>query len=189
MHTTMKNTQIKYLTAAIAIAILSSCDKFLEEKSQHLYIPKTIQDYKELIAGEGLGLGNKSIALSEFLDAMSDDTGEYVNPRRKEYEDSRNKYWGYYTWQKDPEVMENSSIQTDISWNTYYHRILISNIILSEIDKISGPDNDRNDVKAEAYFLRAWSYFMLVNSYAEPYTTREEAEKKPGLPLKYCQDL
>lgn len=189
MQIAMKNTQIKYLTAAIAITILSSCDKFLEEKSQDLYIPKTIQDYKELIAGEGLGLGNKSIALSEFLDAMSDDTGEYVNPRRKEYEDSRNRYWGYYTWQKDPEVMENSSIQTDISWNTYYHRILLSNIILSDIDKISGPDNERNDVKAEAYFLRAWSYFMLVNSYAEPYTTREEAEKKPGLPLNTNTDV
>lgn len=185
----MKNIYIKLLSAAFAAISLAGCDKFLEEKSQDLYIPKTVQDYREFIAGEGFGLGNKKIALSEFLDVMSDDTGEFVNIRRRDANDSRNKYWGYYIWNEDPEVMENSAIQTDLSWDTYYHRILVANIIISVIDGAAGSENDKKDIKGEAHFLRAWSYFMLVNSYARPYTTRAEAEKTMAIPINDNTDV
>lgn len=185
----MKIKHINILILPILI-LITSCDRFLEEKSQDLYIPKTVQDLKELIAGEGLGLGSKKAAsLSEFVDVMTDDVGENVNPRRKSGTDSRDRVWSYYTWQKDPEVMQDNQIFRDYSWETYYHRIVLSNMILSRADELPGTEVERNDAKGEAFFLRAFSYFMLINSYAKPYTTAKEAESEKGVPINSFTDV
>jgi SusD family. len=163
---------------------MMSCDSFLDEKSQDLYVPKTVQDYKEFLAGEGLNHGEKNeVSVSENLDILTDDVDESVNVRRKTARDSREPMWGYFTWQDDPEVDFNLTVQRDRSWEVYYHRILISNIILDKMSEMTGAQDERKDLEGETYFLRAWSYFMLVNTYAIPYENEEQASSAEAIPL------
>ncbi|HYE53455.1 MAG TPA: RagB/SusD family nutrient uptake outer membrane protein [Chitinophagaceae bacterium] len=56
-----------------------------------------------------------------------------------------------------------------------YANIRRVNILLTEIDKGTLPQNVRTRLKAEAYFLRAWNYWNLVKTYGGvPYITRPQ---------------
>ena len=104
----------KILYGVTVLFVTVSCNDFLEEKSQDLYIPKTVDDYREFIAGEALQHGHSNgVVLGEYLDVLTDDVAEKVNPRRKNTVDSRETTWGYYSWQLDPEVDFNNTVQTD----------------------------------------------------------------------------
>ena len=82
------------------LSMITSCGDFLEEKSQDLFIPKTVQDYKEFVAGEMLNMGqHNGVVLAEYLDILTDDVSDRVKPRRKDSQDSREKMWGYNSWQ------------------------------------------------------------------------------------------
>ena len=72
------------------LSMITSCGDFLEEKSQDLFIPKTVQDYKEFVAGEMLNMGqHNGVVLAEYLDILTDDVSDRVKPRRKDSQDSR----------------------------------------------------------------------------------------------------
>lgn len=45
----------------------------------------------------------------------------------------------------------------------------MTNIILDNLPKMTGTDIERQDLAGEAYFMRAFSYFMLANLYGQPY--------------------
>ena len=46
-----------------------------------------------------------------------------------------------------------------------------------------GTDEEKNQLLAETYFLRAQAYFELINLYGEPYESAEQAEKALGVPI------
>lgn len=50
-----------------------------------------------------------------------------------------------------------------------YEDIAIANYVIELIDDALGEENQRNYTKGEAYFIRALSYFNLVNLYGLPY--------------------
>ncbi len=181
----MRKKNLLYILSVVSmILVWSGCDKFLEEKSQDLYIPRTVEDYREFLAGEGLNLGkNNAVSISEYLDLLTDDVTESVNVRRRDNADSREPLWGYYTWQREPEIDFNNTLQADKSWEVYYHRILIANIILDKLDGMVGEERVKKDLEGESRFLRAWSYFMLVNTYADPYENATQAESTPAIPI------
>lgn len=174
----------KTLLFAALLSVTTSCGDFLEEKSQDLFIPKTVQDYKEFVAGEMLNLGQSNgVVLAEYLDILTDDVNERVKPRRKDAQDSREWMWGYYAWQTEPEVDFNNTFRQDNLWEVAYHRILTANIILSRLSEMTGEQVKKNDLEAEVRFIRAWSYFMLVNVYAKPYENVTQAGTTIAVPI------
>ncbi len=66
-------------------------------------------------------------------------------------------------------------------WETFYQFILGANAALDYIDDVSGTVEEKNLVKAQAYALRAFYYFQLVNLFGEPYNYNKDAL---GVPLK-----
>ena len=179
--------RIQYIYIIVMGMLLGACSDFLEENSQDLMIPKTVQSYKEFLYGEGL---NNKIVLCEYLDVMTDDAEEIINTKRP-YEtsvDSR-KYWSYYTWQEYPEIQMDNSLSEDRAWGEFYHRILIANIILNHMSDMEGTYAEKMDLAGEAYFLRAWSYFMLANLYGKPYINEEQAAKDFCVPINHAIDI
>ena len=73
------------------------CDDFLEENSQDLVIPKTVENYKEFLYGEGL---NNRLVINDYLDVMTDDAVEEINTRTSRRDDKRQVMWSYFTWQQ-----------------------------------------------------------------------------------------
>ena len=153
----------------LLIGVLSSCGDFLEESSQDLMIPKSVKDFKELFFGEILNNGE---ALHPYLEYMTDDVTDqcyYGTNPTKLSNDFREGMWSYYTWQRDPEIGISNEFIADIAWTSYYHKILMSNILLDNLATMTGTDMERLDLAGEVYFIRAFSYFMLSNLYGKPY--------------------
>ena len=171
--------KLKYFIILCCAVVFSSCDNFLEEESQDLIVPKTVQDYRELLFGEAyIGVNDR---VNLYLDVMTDDVREYL----KSWGfggDYRKQAYGYYTWQKNPEDRFDGAITKDNAWEVYYHNILIANVILDNVMDAQGSDMEKEDTKGEAHFIRAYSYFMLVNLYGKPYD-KLTAETELGVPL------
>lgn len=168
--------------AVLAVPFLfASCSDFLKEASQDEIRPQSVSDYRELITGEIYSKLNNTDNLHTYLDIMTDDCEELAKKARFG-SDTRKDGYGYFTWQKAPEVPLEGSLKKDIAWGFYYHQILICNMILYDIDEMVGSANERAVVKAEAYMNRAYAYFMLVNLYGEPYNPKTAKEAK-GVPI------
>lgn len=65
-------------------------------------------------------------------------------------------------------------------WNMHYKFINNANYIIANIDNAAGDEADRNSIKAQAYALRAYSYFNLIRLYQRTYVGHES---DPGVPL------
>ena len=63
-----------------------------------------------------------------------------------------------------------------------YSKIFRANVVVQSLDNIEGTGEDKARLKAEAHFIRAYSHWNLVNTYALPYTAANASE--PGVPLK-----
>ena len=76
-------------------------------------------------------------------------------------------------------------IPTDFSetfWSGEYSKIYQANLVLDNVKKVSGTDQQKADLTADAHFIRAYSYWELVTNYCLPYSPANLNE--PGLPIK-----
>ena len=157
--------------------MLSGCEDFLEPKSQDKIIPKTIVDLKEFLLGEVIkDKEDYQIYLSFMTDDISDD---FYKSKRK---DKKANFWGYYSWQQEPEITKDNREKTDEAWDNYYHKIFICNVILDQIPEMEGTQEEKDLLAGETYFMRAHCYFALVNLYGEPYD-KTTASKALGVPI------
>ena len=65
-------------------------------------------------------------------------------------------------------------------WTAYYTWIANANYILEAATSMSGTTSEKNYVKGQAYAIRAYSYFMLAQSFARTYKGHES---DPCVPL------
>ncbi len=179
----------------VALFLFSSCGKFLDDYSQDMVIPKTVQDFDELLLGNGY-LPRKEVAnlnnggLSWFLQILDDDSNTVLESVAiKGVTEMERSYFGYFAWQLEVGRTFNGLevIADNGTWDELYQRINAVNIILSEIDGM--PQTFQKDkeaawrIKGEALFLRAQFYLTLVNLYADAYAPNTAAAKL-GVPLK-----
>jgi hypothetical protein len=65
------------------------------------------------------------------------------------------------------------------TWLYYYQVVNNANSIISNIDAAAGAQSDKDKIKGQALFMRAHSYFYLVNFLQHTYKGNET---KPGIP-------
>ena len=71
----------------------------------------------------------------------------------------------------------------DDFWTAEYKKIFYANTVLTYLDQVSGGTAEqKNNMKAEAHFIRAYSLWQLANTYCLPYT--EANANELGLPIK-----
>ena len=183
----MKKRIYHIVLTCAALLMSVGCSNFLEEISSDQIVPKSAKDYSEFLYGEiYYNWGNVSQDgtggvdyIHPWLDIMTDDYSEYYEDGI--WGDNRMDLFGYYTWQADPELTPDNVRIGDIAWETYYHHILIANITLDGMAKVA-ESPEAAQVRAEAYMIRAYAYFMLVNLYGEPYDPAT-ADRAKGIPL------
>lgn len=73
---------------------------------------------------------------------------------------------------------------TEYAWELGYRIIGNCNDVLFKVEDFFGSDLDTEKrlIKGESHYLRALSYFYLVNEFAQPYSNNPT--QNPGLPLK-----
>ncbi|MFV0605977.1 MAG: RagB/SusD family nutrient uptake outer membrane protein [Niabella sp.] len=176
-----------YITIlSIAVLSLTGCKKFLEIQPKDLKIAKTVDDYQELLNGEGWGksMGSGSDAELYWLEMLTDDVGEYLATSSSP-SDSKIQYSQFYTWSNDPDltyINKAVSAYNIGTWTWLYRVVNISNMVISEIDNMTTQnENSRALLKSEALFSRALAFFYILNIWGEPYKPTATAL---GVPLK-----
>ncbi|SIQ58739.1 RagB/SusD family nutrient uptake outer membrane protein [Pontibacter lucknowensis] len=66
------------------------------------------------------------------------------------------------------------------SWRSYYRTINNANLLIQNVDGAAGTQARKDYIKGNALFLRAHSYFYLINLFQHTYKGHENA---PGVPL------
>jgi len=159
------------LLAALLIT-LNGCKKLLDIKPVNSMTPVTINDYESVLLG--------GYPRSDFFfktELMTDNA--YANLNSGQTPDRTSEPW--FVWASS---MLLDGVQQDPYWGNLYKSIFYANTVLDNFEKRSvGPEEKDlfEKVKGEAYALRAFSYFYLVNFYAEPYGA--EHLQAPGVPM------
>ena len=182
-----------FLIAGFAgLLTLSSCTKFLEEKSQSDVIPRTATDFRELLIGSGYMSNSEPMNFLYFMDDDVDFFLEFANDPSYvvgSYDARLNYLW--YTWQ--PKLADMNGVGVMIAedpsvtaYAAYYTKILGCNAVLENIDKSIGTQQEKDRVKGEALAVRAMYYFRLANLYGEPYNHNP---KSLCVPLKLTSGI
>jgi hypothetical protein len=69
---------------------------------------------------------------------------------------------------------DNSADMTAFAWWHYYRLISNANSVIVNIDAATGPESERQRIKAQALVFRAYAYTMLVQIYAYRWTDSNE---------------
>ncbi|GAB3349533.1 RagB/SusD family nutrient uptake outer membrane protein [Arachidicoccus ginsenosidivorans] len=166
-----------------------SCKKFLKESSQSEFTPKTTKAFSELLMGSGYPLLNAD-ALNIAVCFFDDDIQQYSSPIISSIPDViSTRCLPAYSWQPDFfEGLKSSGFDaagTSIDgYRNYYKHIIGTNIAIQYGEGSNGTQKDKDFLLGQAYALRAYYYFQLVNLYGRPYNdSTTTPEKSLGVPL------
>lgn len=87
-------------------------------------------------------------------------------------------YYDYCYWVRAE--INNKGDRPYTFWSMLYQYINNANSIIANIDGAEGTQQERDDVKAQALAIRAYSYFYLIRFYQRTYIGHES---DPGVPL------
>ncbi|MDI3520068.1 MAG: starch-binding outer membrane protein SusD/RagB family [Anaerophaga sp.] len=172
----MKNRFLNIIVLALFVAAISSCNDFLEEEPKS----QLSTDYLESAEGVEAAVNAAYSSLRYFYTGGGSECGIKMT------------CYGTDEWQKGPDGNEVLSVYGDgiksagisMPWTWgYTEGINPCNAVLAYAPDINMPEEDRVFAMAQASFLRAFWYFILVQTYgevtltldlpAEPTTTAE----------------
>lgn len=190
------NKRIIDITLFTAILPFFSCNDYLKEDSADLLIPQSVTDYIPLLLGEGYP--DEFGSQISFVNLMTDDVE--MGPLYYTDEQKGDKYcttWregidtkaGYgeaaFVWQND-----YSEHIKDGFWSGRYSNILGCNTIINALPEMTYTETEQGlyrALAAQAYALRAYHYFCLINTYALPYSTANMDQ--PGVVIKTSPEI
>ena len=169
----MKKDMKKIIIGLALFAVgMSSCSDFLTEEP-------VLKQSNELTFAKFEGLNNACAGAyarlqsyywygASFILTSELSGGNAMNPVT---------YPGSGRYREQPKWAYNESVTSSI-WFYAYYTISAANNVINNLDGKTTAEvsqQDVNNVKAEALFLRALSHFDLVITYAQPYTYQPEA--------------
>jgi len=162
----------------IGVFLLAGCEKYLSEEPKKQASIKTVSQLEALV--------DNATAFSyesNYTAVYSTDDAEISKDL---YKNNPNAFTvdnlQYYVFKVDGVA----NLAADQLWNTEFKKIFTANLILTSIDEVSGDDATKQRVKADAHFIRAYSYWLLANHYCAPYTAANL--NSLGLPIKKTLD-
>ncbi|MCK0130208.1 RagB/SusD family nutrient uptake outer membrane protein [Flavobacteriaceae bacterium F08102] len=171
----MKNIyRIFKITLMVLITISTvSCESYLDEVPQNKLNPSTVTDYRELLS---YGYVN-DLRIMPYIEALGDDIGFSEDDKVYGYNsgsgrpDASDIYMGAYLF----DISIEERMGPDLAFSNLYKSIYYANLVITNVDKAKsvtvGDDMQdyKDNLKGEAYALRAFSYFYLVNLYGQHY--------------------
>ena len=157
--------------------LLAACDNYLDIQPTGSVIPNSLAEYRALLA-------RSYKDMSKFSDrGMACFRSDEMQVRDNEYD--QNYYMDIERWND----LAPNAYTSSFEWAKYYSVLFIANhVIESKSDIKEGTEEEINQLVGEAYMLRAYVHFLLVNLYGQPYT-KEGALDTKSVPLKLDTDL
>ena len=167
----------KFILGAYFIITFCACGNFLEEVSQDEFEPETTDAYSELLNGAGYAFAELD-GLTWYMDDDIDGVSSYS------YTDVYNACRDIFTWQYYMYQSLKDANVTDATYENYYEKIMVCNVIIDDIEMSVGTESQINMVLGEALTLRAYYYLQLVNIFATPYNdSRSTPDQRLGVSL------
>ncbi|MBR2379980.1 MAG: RagB/SusD family nutrient uptake outer membrane protein [Paraprevotella sp.] len=174
----MKKIFLITINICLAVLLFTACDDFLDIQPTGKVIPKTGREFRAL--------------LTEAYSAFPSDRGktvfrsdELVLDNATTTSEGLNSFLDLWRWMDD-DVDENTS---SFSWRSFYYVSYIANTIIEQgMSMTEATDSERSQLVGEAYMLRAYTHFVLVNLFGEPYTHCNPEQTK-AIPLKLNSDV
>lgn len=173
--------KFKYsIIAAFAALSMTACSDFLEPDSESEFVPEDAVSLNELLLGEAY-MRNDMKGFNIFLGLLEDDIEAAPYQTPAEGFDG-NLFLASFAWQPDMFKMMTESGAGHINlYESYYELILGANAVIDYLPDVSDTQLNKDKVMAQAYALRGFYYFNLVNIFGQPYNSNPQA---PGVPLK-----
>ncbi len=185
---------MKKILIVLFAGVFAACSDFLEPKSQSEYIPKEATALNEMLLGEAYpmssGNGKELLDIISILDddVMCTNTPGVIDATVTE--SNSNDFLvvrAFFSWQSNiHDVLRDYSVSQTNHWANYYSYILGANAALDYVDGVSGTEDEKNLVKAQALALRGFYYFYLVNIWGESYNQNKTGL---GVPLKLTSGM
>lgn len=170
---------MNYLKKTYTLLILmgslfaTSCSNFLEIQPTGKVIPNTLEEYRSLMTE----LYSNSLTDRSVCDMRTADITV------SEESQVQSDFGNIEKWSVNP------STGYEFQWAPYYENIYYANAIINKRDEITeGSQEEIDQLVGEAYFMRGYMHFLLVNLYGQPYT-KEGAPETKAIPLKLNLDL
>lgn len=145
-----------------AMALLSSCNDFLDTMPKGKVIPTTVDDYGNLM---------KDITLSDAYNGLPFYCSDDLMIPDRSINMSSTSHKAYF-WM---EAFYLDS-EDDSNWNDTYNHLFTINVVLANIGSATGgTETDRNRIMAEAKIFRAYYYWYLQSLYGPAYNAATAA--------------
>ncbi len=174
----MKRYIYHIIGICLTLSILAGCDDFLDIQPTGKVIPKTGREYRAL--------------LTEAYSAIPSDRGktvfrtdELILDNQNTTTEGLNSFLNIWLWLDD----ESADGTSSFGWRSFYYVSYIANTIIENGETMTeATSTERSQLIGEAYMLRAYMHFVLVNLYGEPYTHCDPVASK-AIPLKLNSDV
>ena len=179
----METNRWIYYTWVTIVLLLSSCNDFLDElPSKNTSLPvETTEQLDALLAKYEIFCEEQNRAAFCGNDDFEFPLGLYeLQPLLLPGPNSmlQTYLWDYTNLMKSgDEFWQGNGYDTG-----EFTKIFRANMVLESLDNVDGTEEDKARLKAEAHFLRAYTYWGLANTYCLPYVAENVDEL--GLPIK-----
>lgn len=181
-----------------ALTVSGGCKKFLEEQSQDEVRPSTVQELNSIMSSDGypyLSTNNSATRLNIMADMITDDVQCFGGQGFVSYQLVARSGKGPYTWSR--QMFEDvllgdglSNTKNVNSWAIIYKRIAGCNVVLNYVDKVSGSQSEKENLRGQALAMRGYYYFNLVNMFGRPYNDpASNPEISLAVPLKLTMEV
>ncbi|MBC9794999.1 RagB/SusD family nutrient uptake outer membrane protein [Sinomicrobium weinanense] len=168
----MKN--ISYIAYLFIAVLVTGCDSYLDIEPEGKVIPKTLEENRGLLTKAYHAFPKHKSRLAFRADELTLDELSTDAPSYKDV----------YLWEDvnpDPQT-------APYPWIQFYNVIFYTNYIINEGVKTMEDSAEKDQLIGEAYALRAYTYFNLVNLYGKPFDQASASSDK-GVPLALKIDL
>lgn len=159
---------MRKITTFIAVAALSfssiGCDRFLDIQPEGKIIPVTAEDYRKVLtsAYSKYPIHKSLVSLRTDELNVDENTSDFIAYREiAMWKDSNN---------------DQSTIE--FPWVSFYSVVFYLNQIINEGSKTMTDSPEKQQILAEAYALRAYVYFDMVNLYGKPYNAATASQDR-----------
>lgn len=176
----MKLYQSIFLLPVILLA--SACEDFLSKvPSPTTNAPITNVSQLRAIYDDALSFMEESNPFACYMHDDSDISIDLYKASPRSFSVSNILY--YHLFKTEGIVSQGS----DALWRGQFSNIFTANTIINSVENVTGDEGEKNRVRCDAYFLRAYSYFLMAQYYCLPYS---EANKGAlGLPKRLKTDF
>lgn len=167
---------IKLITGLIFLALVTSCDGFLDPKpDQSLVVPSSLTDVRSLLDNSSIFTKQPVMHILASDDFMASPAG-YT---------SLNQYEQHiYSWSK--EAYPSNAIN---EWFNGYRKVFHANVALEALNTIEPGTAEYEKLRGEALFQRAHAYYHLLQQFAPAYRREGGNENLKGIVLKDSPDV